>query len=145
MERVILFSVLWLACCLYGLVKGGMPERVAALILLLGTALTALVESPSPTRYSHVDYGTLIIDAVGLAALLWLSLRTRRFWSIWMVAMHTNVMLAHLAIFLQPNLLPWAYWLAISLWIYPMLGLLAAATYWHQKRLQMFGSDPAWK
>jgi hypothetical protein len=145
MTRLILFLVLWLGCCLYALVRGGGPEKIGALIFLVAALLSALLEEPKGSRFDSVEFGMLIVDLTVLAALLALALRADRFWPLWMCAMQGVQVFSHFAIAINTTVIPWAYWNAQTLWSYPMLLLLAAATAWHRSRLRKRGADRSWR
>lgn len=143
MTRLILFSTILVLVCGYALARGGAPERIGALIFLLAGTLTPLVISSMETRYRHVERGALLIDLIVLALFLLLALTTRRFWPLWMTGMQGVILISHLS-GVAPGVIPWMYGNAIALWSYPMLGLLAVATWRHQRRLAAFGADNSW-
>lgn len=143
MTRLILFSLLLVLVCGYALARGGAAERIGALIILLGSVLTPLVTSSGATRFRHVEHGALLVDLIGLVLFFILALTTRRFWPLWMTAMQGVGSISHLAI-LAPGVIPWMYGNAIALWGYPMLLLLAAATWRHRQRLAERGADSSW-
>jgi hypothetical protein len=127
------------------MVFGGKPEKIVAIVYFLGSILSAIMQGMSKLNYSHLELGVLIVDLVGLGIFIWLAIVSNRFWPIWMSAMQIITVLSHLPVAIRADVIPWAYWRAISLWSYPMLLLLAMATYWHQKRLKELGADPCWK
>ena len=53
-------------------------------------------------------------------------------------------LVGHLAMLLHPRVIPWAYAVVLSIWSYPILLLMAAGTYAHQRRLIRNGADPSW-
>jgi hypothetical protein len=87
----------------------------------------------------------LAVDVALLAGLLVLASFADRFWPLWMSAMQAVAVLSHTAIALNPDVIPRGYWQAATLWSYPMLLLLAAATWSHRRRLKRAGADPFWK
>lgn len=145
MTRLILFLVLWLGCCLYALVRGGAPERIGATIFLTAALLSLAVEEPQGSRFDSIEIGVLIVDLGVLAGFTALALTASRFWPIWMSGMQGVQVLSHFAIAVNATVIPWAYWNAQTLWSYPMLMLLAAATAWHRSRLRSLGADPSWR
>jgi len=143
MIRFTLFSVILVLVCGYALIRGGAPERIAALILFLGSAISPLVASAWPTRFQHVEHGMLLIDLIAFGLFFVLALTTRRFWPLWMTAMQGVSLISHLAI-LAPDVIPRVYGNAVTLSIYPMLALLAVATWRHRRRLAASGADSSW-
>jgi len=144
-ERLILFIAIWLGCCGYALWRGGPPERLAAVIFLAAALASAALQSPEGARFKAIDPGVLTVDIAVLAGLMVLALFADRFWPLWMSAMQAVSVLSHLAIATNPDVIPWAYWRAATLWSYPMLLLLAGASWAHRRRLLAAGSDPSWK
>jgi hypothetical protein len=145
MSRLILFLVIWLGCCLYALVRGGAPERIGATIFLAAALLSLAVSEPQGSRFDSVETGVLMVDLAVFAGFLILALKANRFWPIWMSGMQGVQVLSHFAIAVNATVIPWAYWNAQTLWSYPMLVLLAAATALHRARLRTAGADPSWR
>ena len=145
MIRLILFLVLWLGCCLYALMRGGAPEKIGASIFLTAALLSMVSAEPAGSRFDSVETGVLLVDLGVLAGFLALALTASRFWPIWMSGMQGVQVLSHFAIAVNATVIPWAYWNAQTLWAYPMLLLLAAATAWHRSRLRTMGADPSWR
>ena len=144
MSRLILFLVIWLGSCFYALIRGGAPERIGAGILLLAALMSAAAQS-GQSHFQSIEFGLLMVDLAVFAGFLGLALLSKRFWPLWMSAAQAIVVLSHLAIALNPAVIAWGYWNAETLWSYPMLILLAIATYRHQTRLTRMGADPAWR
>jgi hypothetical protein len=145
MTRQILSLLLCAASCLYGIVRGGLPERIAGILLAAAYVLSILFQNASPGRFLGVDWGVYSVDMLLLVCLVYLACVAQRFWPLWMSAMQAISVLSHLPTAIKAGVLPWAYWKAISLWSYPMLLLLIAATHWHQQRIKLNGADPSWK
>jgi hypothetical protein len=145
MTRLILFLLVWLGCCAYALIRGGAPEKIGAAIFLAAALLSAVLEEPAGSRFDSVETGVLLVDLAVLAGFVTLSLTADRFWPIWMSGMQGVQVLSHFAIAVNATVIPWAYWNAQTLWSYPMLILLAAATAWHRFRLRTRGADPSWR
>jgi len=66
-----------LVICGVALRKGDRPLRLAALVLIIGWALTPLVSLEGKTR---LDYPVTIIDTNAAVIFVWISLRWRRLW-----------------------------------------------------------------
>lgn len=145
MSRLILFLMLWLGCCVYALARGGAPERIGATIFLAAALLSLAVSEPAGSRFDSVELGVLLVDLGVLAGFMALAIKANRFWPIWMSGMQGVQVLSHFAIAVNATVIPWAYWNAQTLWSYPMLVLLAAATAWHRARLRTSGADPSWR
>src|SRR4051812_47511157 len=114
------------AVCLYALFKGGWAERLAASGILVLTYLSVLVLSPMAVRFHRVELALALVDVVLLGLLMFISLRTEKFWPLWLAAMQGLTILSHLAPYV-PHMLPWAYHRAVVVWYYPMLVILGFA------------------
>jgi hypothetical protein len=145
MARLILFLTLWLGCCLYALARGGGPEKIGGAIFLAAALLSLAVEQPRGSRWHSVELGMLFVDLAVFASFFTLAIAAKRFWPLWMSGMQGVQVFSHFAIALDAKVIPWAYWNAQTLWAYPMLMLLAAATWQHRSRLRRQGADPSWR
>ena len=128
--RQILFGALMWAVFIYALRRGGWAERVAAGSTVLGTYLTLLTASPSTIRFKHVETPVMLVDMAVLLVLLAISLRSNKFWPLWLTAMQGLTVFAHLSPFI-PHMLPWAYWRASAVWSWLKLIVLAYAIHRH--------------
>jgi hypothetical protein len=97
------FLALLLASSAYALAKGGRPERIAATTLLCGALMSLSAARPLQLRFHHLERGILAIDLVILGIFLWLSLRTTRFWPMWIAALLSAEVLIHIALLLVPG------------------------------------------
>lgn len=140
------FWTAFLVCCLYALIRGGAPERIGAAIFIAAVILTGLaVSSMEGQAYRILEVGQLLVDGAMLVAFLVLALITTRFWPIWMSGLQAVQVAAHLAKLADPELIYWAYGVGQAFWSYPMMALLGAATWRHQRRLKQFGADRPWR
>ncbi|MEO9600213.1 hypothetical protein [Parasphingorhabdus sp.] len=144
MSRIEFFFSLLTIVCLYSTVKGGAPERWGGLIFVVGVILTIITGSYSDSGFTQPEVGILICDVVIFLAFLALALNAERYWTLWICSMQMIQVLSHIPIMFIPELLPQAYYAIVAFWGYPMLIVLAAATYRHQQRLRQFGVDRSW-
>lgn len=131
-------------CCLYGLVRGGAPERIAVAILVSAVAASSLTPRVTQYRFEQVDLGLLAVDTLLFAAVVSLATKAQRWWPMWWAAVKANSVLTHLLMFV-PILMPWSYSVGYSLWSIPSPLIIAIGTMRHQARRKRFGSDPAWR
>lgn len=134
--RMIVFACCLLACCGYALVRGGWPERVGALTLLLGSLLTAAAMSPAAGRFASVEVGVLAVDLIVLAIFVGLALGTDRFWPLWVAALQVIGVLAHLARLADSEMMRNGYAFLLAIWGYPMLVAIALGTRAHHRRVR---------
>lgn len=139
-----IFYAMVVLCCGYAWTRGGPPERWGAGIFLAAGVLTQAALSAPAVRFNDVEVGVLIVDVAMLGALVLLAVRAERFWPLWVTALQLIGTAAHAIKASNPEGLRLAYSLALSLWGYPMLLLLAAGTWWHRRRLARFGVDRSW-
>ncbi|QNG43571.1 hypothetical protein H3V42_16525 [Sphingobium yanoikuyae] len=145
MTRQALFLAFLLLSSAYAFIKGDQPERIGAATLLGGASLTVLVASPLGTRFHGVESGILIIDMSILGIFLWLSIRSTRFWPIWIAAMLGAEVVIHVALVIAPEVVPRAYMHALALWSWFAQLVLVIATWRHRRRLMRLGVDAPWK
>lgn len=125
-------SVYWsalLLICAYAFWRGRSDERAAAATCLLATLIQLLVVSPTPTRYSGVEIGVLMVDLGVLAAFVAIALQSSRFWPLWVAGLQLTTILGHLLKAVQLSLLPYAYAGALRFWSYPILLIVAIGTW----------------
>lgn len=144
MWHVMLFYTLLALSAGYALWKGGSPERLGAVIILLGTLFTLLVAPDKTWTFRSVHVGIFLVDLAMFAALVALALFAARFWPIWMSAMQGFGILGHLSMWIAPSIAPIVYATSHAVASYPILALLGLATYWHRRRVAKGAPDPAW-
>ncbi|HEX8534774.1 MAG TPA: hypothetical protein VF662_11450 [Allosphingosinicella sp.] len=144
MDHKLIFWALTALCGGYALLRGGAPERIGAATIILGSLLTVALGSAWADRFEYVEVGVFLVDVVVLAVFVLLAVFADRFWPLWVSALQAIGVLAHLARALEPNLMPWAYGVALAMGVYPMLLLLALGTWRHRKRLAAGAADPSW-
>lgn len=139
----VLFLVLLLGACLYATLRGGAPERIGAVILILATLASALALEMSAHRYRQTELATMWVDIAMTIAFLALALRAQRYWPMWVSMVQLDLVAMHLVMF-SPQTGSWSYWAVQALWSYPQPILLAVGTWRHRGRLSRYGDDPAW-
>ncbi|TFI59813.1 hypothetical protein E2493_02975 [Sphingomonas parva] len=143
MERVILFNVLQLAVSSYAMVRGGAPERIVGLSLLIAPGSTRLLQQDFTSRFIGVEVGVLVVDVILLTVLLAVALNADRFWPLWLAAFQLFGTGAHLVRALDAHVERVAYAILMAGWSYPMILILAVGTWRHVRRARA-GADPDW-
>lgn len=120
--------------CTAALLKGSWSERVGALTVFGGWIATIAVEHH---RWHEIQWGTFVVDGIVLAILVWLSLRSDRFWPIWAAGFQLLAVVTHAARVVDTNVSPWAYITAALIWGYMLVGALAFGTWstWRRRQL----------
>lgn len=140
---MLLFAACLLACCIYAAARGGPPERIGALVLLVGSVLSTALMSPAASRFSGVEMGVLAVDVAVLFAYLALALLTDRYWPLWTAALQLIGVLAHIARLADPDMLRNGYAFLLAFWSYPMLLTIVLGTWSRHKRPVRAGAGPS--
>lgn len=144
MVRIILFNLFYIGTCAFAWRRGGLPERMAAVILIADFQLSHWLIKPLVTRYDGLESAMLAVDAATCLAFFAMSLVSTRFWPMWMTAIQACVVSGHSSA-MRTDVLPFAYGNYVALWSYLLLALLLAATIRHQRRIRRYGGDPSWR
>lgn len=142
---MIFFILLFVTSVGYALWRGGKPERAVAIILILMLSIDAFVHAITPATYAKTDPGHFVIDALGWVAFLFIALRARRMWPLWVSSLQTISLIAHITKLLNYSIPPLVYAIMQVSSSYPLLIILMIGTYAHQTRLRQTGSDPPWR
>jgi hypothetical protein len=141
----LLFEPLFLATCGYALIRGGVPERIAALTFALAATLSVVLIPSHHGNFEHIELSMVGIDIGVLVTMVALLVFAQRLWPIWMAAFQAVQLVLHVPMLLPADIDSWAYWRAIASLSYPMLIILAVATRLHRRRLARNGVDPSWR
>ena len=120
----------------YAFLRGRGDERAAALICVVATAASVLVNSPLTRRFTGVEMGVLIVDLLALAAFTAIALRTERFWPLWVAGFQLTSTFAHGLKAIHFSLLPQVYAAAERFWVYPIFLAIVIGTWRTHRRLQ---------
>lgn len=130
-------DILAYSACL-GLVflLGGQPERVGALILIVGSLATGVVAAGvlGSSTWDYLETGIFIIDVIVLVALWGIALSSDRFWPYWVTAWQLIAVLVHLQMVIFANIMPQAYAYATKYMAFPIVLLMLFASV--NRRLQ---------
>lgn len=141
--NVQIYLLLLVSCSLYGLARGGAPERIGVALLLSAVVASSLTPLMTSTRFQGIEIGLLIVDSLLFVAVTVLALRANRYWTMWWAAVKLNTIITHL-LMLTPAVMPWPYAVGNALWSYPSPLLIAIGALRHRRRLRRTGADPAW-
>jgi hypothetical protein len=144
MWHVMTFTILFALTIGFALWRGGAPERLAALTLLVASVATMMVAPAWHWVSNGVDYGVFVVDLVTFAALVAIALNANRFWPIWLSATHGLSLLGHVSVLFAPDIKQIFYAAMVMASAWPGLALLAVGTYRHHRRISAGQPDPAW-
>jgi hypothetical protein len=130
----IAFRILLAIVAVYALLRGSRDERVVGLICVAGTFVTQLVLSPLTQRFAGVETHALLVDMIVFAGFLWVTLRSERFWPLWITGLQLTTIMGHLLKGVDSDLLPRAYGAAMTFWSYPIILILAIGTWRTHRR-----------
>jgi hypothetical protein len=98
--------------------KGDAEERIIASVLVIAAAGSSLTRDHN---WLGVQWGLLATDLPVLAIMVWIALRTRRWWPLFAAAFEFLAILTHTASMIDRSLGNWAYVTAGVIWSYGML------------------------
>lgn len=142
--NVWLFYALTALSCGYALLRGGAPERVAALIVLAGIGLSAASVSFGFHRYAALELDIFAQDLAMFVALYALALAADRFWPIWIAGFQLATVLVHVTRALAPDMFPLAYAAGIRAWAYLVVAGVGVGTVRHRRRRRAHGPEHGW-
>ena len=126
-----IFVAIMLVTCGAALWFGRDSERWTA-IVLISSAVASLIAQSS--KFSQPESGILMIDLALLAYLIWLALRSDRFWPLYAAGFQIIGTLIHVARITDDSIFQSAYATGQILWSYPVLLTLAAGTWFEARR-----------
>jgi len=112
--------------CAYAIFRGGYWEYWGAGIFTVAVTVQIIwgMFSVSGGWYD-TRFGVLLVDLVVLLALLYVALKSDRFWPLWCTGFHIVAVATHMAAAIGSKIIPWAYAISAGFWAYPMLIVLA--------------------
>jgi hypothetical protein len=108
--------------CLFAAWAGGRPQKIVALIVLVGWIASAAVEDRS---FRNPQYVTLGLDVVLTITFATLAVRWRSGWLMGIATFQILTMATHFAMILDPRIWPRASITAYLVWSYMVLACLA--------------------
>jgi hypothetical protein len=113
-STLVIFAIGWL--------KGGHPERQGVLFLILAYVSSVLVQDMN--RGEH-QTGVMVTDVILLVGLLWMAFRFDRWWLLVAVACQILAVIAHVALWLDPEIGLRSN--VVTRWLFGMIQLYALA------------------
>jgi hypothetical protein len=119
--------------------KGEVEERIAGAALFVTVFATYLLRDHS---WPSLQYAAFAMDAVMLAVLVFLALRTAKYWPLAAAGFQLLAVLTHIGKMIDPQVNQWAYLTAIVIFTYLVIIALAVGTWnsW-RARARSHGSD----
>lgn len=117
-----------LAVCAAAIRFGDTPARRIGAAMLLGWIVSLVVYRNSP-RFA--DFGLMAIDGLVAAFLIWVSLSSRRLWTVAVAAFQLLALASHLATVIDHRVTINTYKLSLAVWSHAILLVLALAVWRH--------------
>ena len=130
MMHKIAFGMIFFASCGSALWRGHGNERLTAIALMIAAFASPFLQT---SRFFQPESGILLIDVLLLGYLIWLALRSDRFWPLYAAGFQVVGASIHLARFADSGVLHSAYATAQIFWAYPVLLTLMFGT-WFEAR-----------
>ena len=83
------------------------------------------------TPWIRMEEEIFAIDIIALLALLYLTVKSDRFWPMWASAFQLLAVAIHTVVMIAPDVTPWAFATGAVFWAYPMLLALALGSFEH--------------
>lgn len=115
-------------------VDGGRPEKAAAATIALHILVDAALHVIVPPRSHAVDLGHLAIDAACMAAFMFIVIKARRIWPIWLTAFHSLTLVAHTARAIDVTIHPVVYFAMSVMWSWAVVLVLLIGTLNNRRR-----------
>lgn len=131
--RELLFDLLLFGTCGYALLYGRQDARIVGAACIAASIASLAVAA----RYSGVETGVLMIDLLTLGVFVFVALRSDRFWPLWISGLQLTTTIGHVLKAIQLDLVPIAYAVALRFWAYPILIILAVATWRNHQRVTL--------
>jgi len=128
-----------LTCIAAGL-WGGWPERAVSLLYAVALVATALVLERYAKPFVSIQVGVLLVDALLVAALVLLAMRSHRGWLIWASSFQLIGTLGHLSKLVRPDMSRLAYGLMEGASGWPTLLALMIGIWGHWRRTRASGA-----
>jgi len=129
-----IFDAVMILTCGTALWYGRDSERWTA-IVLVAAAVGSLFAQTS--KFFQPESGILLIDLALLGYLVWLALRSDRFWPMYAAGFQIIGTLIHVARITDDSIFQTAYATGQILWSYPVLLTLAVGTWLEARRREL--------
>lgn len=124
-----IFFVLLLLCCVYSAWFGGKDARLA-----VGMMVIAVFATRAVTLAFTVRWPLMIVDTGLFAGLLAISLKSQRYWPLWVTGLHGVTVASHIATLLGPPIPYPVYHGIIAVWSIPVLVVMTLGVMLDQKK-----------
>lgn len=129
--RSLLFLTAAIPACGYAWLRGGAPERLTALLVMIAITATTVLPTAS---YRQVVWPLLAVDGALLIGLVAIALFADRFWPLFLAAVQLLAVAVHGVRAYDESILPTVYARLGGELGYMVVGILAVGTWRHWRR-----------
>jgi hypothetical protein len=125
--------------CALAALRGRDDERLAAATVLADWALSVFVHR---TGDHGTQWAVLLVDSGQFAVFVWLALRSRWYWPLFLAAFGLLQLVTHLAHAVDDTVSGWAYFTSELLWSYLNLFTIGVASWMRPRSLRNAAYHP---
>jgi hypothetical protein len=114
-----IWTICMLAVCALAFWRGGWPEQVASTAMVVGSLASGLLQNRRD--WAGTQWADLAIDGIYLALMIWLAMRSNRFWPLWAAAFQLLSVGIYLARMADKRVGAQAPYVATVIWGYLIL------------------------
>lgn len=130
----------------FAFLRGGPPEKFAALIILSWVSASVLRSAiQGPADFHAVDPMRFALDAAELIAIVVLALNANRIWPLWAAAAQLICVFGHISAMIEPGGMRRAYWMMTELPPFIQITALSLGVAAHVARQKRIGPYRSWR
>ena len=124
------FATAFLVCG-FAMWRGGPPERLAGLFLLVANVLTFILPD---RRWNDVQFNVMWLDIVAFLLFIALALLADRWWTLWLAGLQGLCVMLHLAFWAQMKITSLVYSTGLNIIGYAVFATLLTGTISYVRR-----------
>lgn len=117
--------------CGFAMWRGGPPERLVGLFLLVANILTFILPD---RRWHDVQFSIMWLDIIAFVLFIVLALMADRWWTMWLAGLQGLCVLLHLAFWAQMKITSLVYSTGLNIIGYTVFATLLIGTIAHLRR-----------
>jgi hypothetical protein len=119
---------------------GARPERQVAWMMTAGAIFSMIAMPSGTTRYQHIEWIVLAIDAAMFLGFTRVAIRSQRAWVIWAAGFQGVAVIGHIGKLMVPETTRMAYAIMEQASSYPTVIALLIGTWQYQRRAKAISS-----
>lgn len=135
MTLIVFFWVCLTASCGHAFIRGGRPERLVALAVVLGTAASLAALPPIGHRQGEFFWRVALVDLIVLALFVAVALRYDRYWPMLVAGFQLATVGTEVIVLVQRDLVTGAIEDLLSFWTYPILASVLLGSLAYRRRV----------